>query len=232
MTKNLLLVTALSVATLAAAQKKKTTPKTNQNQPTTTTSKEDSFEKIEEMSDARKMIIDASIVRINKDWSNMAEFKSGIGESVQFYPVQIVNLKSGVTTNALQVDMYIKKGGANAVILGAMSLNPGLMGNDDYMSAWVGIDEIDEFIAFIEQSIVPNLDLRYKKKSSEFIFNAKETKFKYMVDEKRRRLSIILNNFSDNGFPYYFWTEARVDKFPDLLPVLKKIRDKELDFEK
>ena len=177
------------------------------------------------------MIEDASITRINKDWSNIAEFKSGIGEMVNFYPVQVIDLKSKQMREALQVDMYIKKGGSNAVIAGALSLNPGLMGNDDYMSAWVGKDEIDEFIAFIEQSIVPNLDLRYKKKSSEFIFNAKEITFRYMVDEKRRRLSILLNNYQDAGYPFHFWTEARVDKIAELLPVLKDIRDKKLNFE-
>lgn len=218
MKTKLLFVAILSIGTMGFAQKKQ------QNQSQTSNRPE------QEKSDVRIMIEDASITRINKDWSNIAEFKSGIGETVNFYPVQVVDLKSGQIREALQVDMYIKKGGSNAVIAGALSLNPGLMGNDDYMSAWVGLDEINEFIAFIEKSIVPNLDLRYKKKSSEFIFNAKEITFKYMVDEKRRRLSIILNNYNDIGYPFYFWTEARVDKIGDLLPVLKDIRDKKLNF--
>lgn len=225
MTKNLFLLTLLSVATLGFAQK------TKQNQQQAQTQSPNNYSNELEKSEVRKMIEDAAITRINKDWSNIAEFKSGIGETVNFYPVQVIDLKNGQKQEALQVDMYIKKGGANAVILGALALNPGLMSNDDYMSAWVGLDEIDEFIAFIEQSIVPNLDLRYKKKSSEFIFNAKEITFKYMVDEKRRRLSILLNNYQDRGYPFHFWTEARVDKIADLLPVLKDIRDKKLVFE-
>lgn len=219
MKTKLLLIAFLSVSTLGFSQKK------TQNQTQTANRPE------QEKSDVRIMIEDASITRINKDWSNIAEFKSGIGETVNFYPVQVVDLKSGQIREALQVDMYIKKGGANALIAGALTMNPGLMGNDDYMSAWVGLDEISEFIAFIEKSIVPNLDLRYKKKSSEFIFNAKEITFKYMVDEKRRRLSIILNNYNDVGYPFHFWTEARVDKIAELLPVLKDIRDKKLNFE-
>ena len=218
MKTKLLLIAFLSVSTLGFSQKK------TQNQ------QQGAVRPELEKSDVRMMIEDASITRINKDWSNIAEFKSGIGETVNFYPVQVINLKTNKSSNALQVDMYIKKGGANALIAGAMSLNPGLMGNDDYMSAWVGLDEIDEFITFIEQSIVPNLDLKFKKKSSEFIFNAKEITIKYMVDEKRRRLSIVLNNYNDVGYPFYFWTEARVDKIADLLPVLKDIRDKKLNF--
>lgn len=218
MKTKLLLIALMSVSTLGFSQKK------TQNQQQTSDRPE------QEKSDVRIMIEDASITRINKDWTNIAEFKSGINETVNFYPVQVINLKSGQIREALQVDMYIKRGGANSVIAGALTMNPALMGNDDYMSAWVGLDEIDEFIAFIEQSIVPNLDLRYKKKSSEFIFNAKEITFKYMVDEKRRRLSIILNNYNDAGYPFYFWTEARVDKIAELLPVLKDIRDKKLNF--
>lgn len=219
MKKKLLLLSFLAVATLGTAQK-------NKNQQIQPRQSETTLVK----SDVRMMIEDASITRINKDWSNTAEFKSGIGETVQFFPVQVIDLKSGRKSEALQVDMYIKKGGTNAVIAGAMTLNPGLMGNDDYMSAWVGHDEIDEFIEFIEKSIIPNLDLRYKKKSTEFIFNAKEITFKYLVDEKRRRLSISLNNYQDYGYPYHFWTEARVDKIPELLPVLKDLRDKKLTF--
>lgn len=218
MKTKLLLIAFLSVSTLGFSQKK------TQNQTQIANRPE------QEKSDVRIMIEDASITRINKDWTNIAEFKSGIGETVNFYPVQVVDLKSGQIREALQVDMYIKKGGANALIAGALTMNPGLMGNDDYMSAWVGLDEISEFIAFIEKSIVPNLDLRYKKKSSEFIFNAKEITFRYMVDEKRRRLSILLNNYQDAGYPFHFWTEARVDKIAELLPVLKDIRDKKLNF--
>ena len=223
MKTKLLLVAVLSISTMGFAQKKQQ----NQTQNQTQSANRPELEK----SDVRIMIEDASITRINKDWTNIAEFKSGIGEMVNFYPVQVIDLKSKQMREALQVDMYIKKGGSNAVIAGALSLNPGLMGNDDYMSAWVGKDEIDEFIAFIEQRIVPNLDLRYKKKSSEFIFNAKEITFRYMVDEKRRRLSILLNNYQDAGYPFHFWTEARVDKIAELLPVLKDIRDKKLNFE-
>ena len=155
MKTKLLLVAVLSISTMGFAQKKQQ----NQTQNQTQIANRPELEK----SEVRLMIEDASITRINKDWSNIAEFKSGIGEMVNFYPVQVIDLKSKQMREALQVDMYIKKGGSNAVIAGALSLNPGLMGNDDYMSAWVGKDEIDEFIAFIEQSIVPNLDLRYKK---------------------------------------------------------------------
>lgn len=189
-----------------------------------------------EISDARKIIENAQANRINKDWSSMAEFKSGIGETVQFYPVQIVDLKTGEKINALQVDMAIKiknneLNALQAVSSGNVAAIATSLINDGMLSAWVDLDEIAEFIIFIEQHIAPNLDLRYKDKSSEFIFNAKEITIKYLVNEKNRKLSIILNSMADNGIPYYFWTEARVDKIPELLPMLKSIKNKELKFE-
>ena len=35
----------------------------------------------------------AQFTRINKDWNTIAEFKSGIGEYVNFYPIEVVDLK-------------------------------------------------------------------------------------------------------------------------------------------
>jgi len=192
-------------------------------------------EKTKNDSEARHLIENATTNRINKDWSQMAEFRSGIGETVQFYPVQIVDLKTGKKTNALQVDIALKLRNNQLTAIqsmgtgNAVSIVSAFM-NDEAFSAWVDLDEIAEFITFIELHIAPNLDLRFKDKSSEFVFNAKEITIKYLVDEKRRRLSIILNQLQENGIPFYFWTEARVDKIPDLLPMLKNIREKELQF--
>ena len=96
---------------------------------------------------------------------------------------------------------------------------------DLYKTAWVGLDEIDEFIYFIETNVIPNLDLKFKKKSTEFIFKAKEMTFSYIVDEKRKRISIWINNYEKEGnLNFYFWTESQVDRIPDLLKVLKNIK--------
>lgn len=59
-------------------------------------------------SSTRKFIEEAQFTRINKDWTTIAEFKSGIGETVEFYPIEVINLKTGAKTNALQLDMNIK----------------------------------------------------------------------------------------------------------------------------
>lgn len=72
-----------------------------------------------EESSTRKFMDKAQFTRINKDWSSIAEFKSGIGEYVNFYPIEVIDLKSGEKVNALQLDMFIK--------------NP-----DTFKTAWIG----------------------------------------------------------------------------------------------
>ncbi|WP_375242421.1 hypothetical protein [Lacinutrix sp.] len=157
-------------------------------------------------SSTRKFIDDAQFTRINKDWTTIAEFKSGIGETVEFYPIEVINLKTGDKTNALQLDMKIKK-------------------PEVFKTAWIGIEEINEFIQFIEENVIPNLDLRFKDKSSEFIFKANEMTLSYFVYEKKRRLTIKLNSYDDSEFKNYtFWTETQVDKIPRLLEILKIIK--------
>lgn len=157
-------------------------------------------------STTRKFIDEAQFTQINKDWNTIAEFQSGIGKYVNFYPIEVINLKSNTKVRALQLDMFIKK-------------------PEVYKTAWVGLDEIDEFILFIENNVVPNLELKFKKQSTEYIFKAKEMTFSYLVDEKRKRISITLNNYDGGEIPnYYFWTETQVNKIPNLLEVLKKIK--------
>jgi hypothetical protein len=157
-------------------------------------------------STTRKFIDESQYTRINKDWSTTAEFKSGIGEYVKFFPIEVVDLKSGKKMNALQLDMYIKK-------------------PDIYKTAWVGLDEVADFINFVEKNVIPNLDMKLKKKSSEFIFNAKEMTLSYFVYERKRRLTIKLNDYDNSEIKNYtFWTETQVDKIPRLLDVLKVIK--------
>jgi hypothetical protein len=162
-------------------------------------------------SSTRKFINDADITRINKDWSTIAKFKSGIGETVEFFPIEVINLKTGTKTKALQFDMAIK--------------TKTLQNNDIFKTAYIGIEEINEFILFIENYVIPNLELKFKKKSSEFIFKANEMTLYYFIYEKRRRLTIKLNEFDNSEIiNHTFWTETQVDKIPRLLEILKIIR--------
>lgn len=199
-----------------------------------------------EVSETRTFIRDAETVRINKDWSLIAEFRSGAGETVQFFPIQIVDLKTGNKKNALQVDLQVKTRGLGVagIALGAIAGSAGAvsgntlavaagsglmaqsMTRDGLVSLYVDREQVNEMILFLEQNILPNLETRYKDKSSEFIFTADEIIFKFLIHEKRKRLSIILNDEES----YEFWTESHAEDIGALVPILKKVNTKELDF--
>ena len=202
----------------------------------------------ENSSKTRLFIEDADITRMNKDWSLTAQFRSGIGETVDFFPVQIINLKNGQKKNALEMDMMIKRKGNGALAMGILGAvagaasvasggNPATMTvgnsllaeaalNDGKVKIFVDNDEVQEFINFIETYIVPNIETKYKEKSSEFKFVATEITLIYQIIENKKRLTIKLNAIDD----YEFWTENRADKIGEILPVLKKVNSKELDF--
>jgi hypothetical protein len=156
----------------------------------------------------RDFIDKARQLQINKDWTITAEFYSGIGEYVKFFPVEIMDLNSRETRDALQLDMRVKSGTAMVDA-----------------SAWVGMDEIAGLISFIESYVIPNLDQELRKKSKEFIFESKEMTLSYMINERQKRISITLNNYTKAGDPkYYFWTESQINNISNLLQVLKKIK--------
>lgn len=158
-------------------------------------------------SSTRKFINEAQFTRINRWWGTKAEFKSGIGETVEFYPIEVINLKTGEKRKALQLDVTIKQ-------------------PNEVKTAWIGLEEINEFIRFIEDYVIPNLELQaHKDTSSEFVFKANEMTLSYIIYEKRKRLTIKLNSYDDS--PYYnykFWTETQVDEIPGLLEILKLIK--------
>lgn len=153
----------------------------------------------------RQFIENAEITQINKDWNVKAEFKSGLGEVLSFFPVEAIDLKSNKKMKSLQMDMAISKG--------------------YFKSSWIDLNEVDEFILFIEQYVIPNLkDKTDRNQSTTYIFNSREITFSFYIEKSSRRISIYLkdNGVTDNE--HYFWTETQVGKIPELLTMLKEIK--------
>jgi hypothetical protein len=153
----------------------------------------------------RQFIDNAEITQINKDWNITAEFKSGLGEVVSFFPVEAIDLKSNNKIKSLQMDMTIASG--------------------YFKSSWIDLNEVDEFIIFIEQYVIPNLkDKTERKQSVTYIFNSREITFRFYIQKTYRRISIYLkdNGITDNF--HYFWTESQISKIPELLTMLKEIK--------
>lgn len=203
------------------------------------------------VSKARKIIENASISNINKDWSLEAKFEAQNGDEISFFPVQIVDLKTGETEEAFQVDIEVKATGkglgalgsaaglagvvagsalgspdlaAQSAALTGASLGALLAENDGKITAWVDRSEVDELTAFLEKYVVPNVNTKLKDQSSEYIFTSKEITLKYINDEKKHKLTIILNSANN----YVFSTEKRVEKIANLVPMLKKVQAKEI----
>lgn len=165
-------------------------------------------------SETRQFIDNADITQINKDWNIKAEFKSGIGEVVSFFPVEAIDLKSNNKVKSLQMDMTVKYGN-------------GITGpNDTYFkSSWIDLNEVDEFILFIEQYVIPNLkDKTERKQSVTYIFNSREITFSFYIEKSSRRISIYLKENGSTDNEHYFWTESQVSKIPELLTMLKEIK--------
>ncbi len=163
-------------------------------------------------SETRQFIENAEITQINKDWNVKAEFKSGLGEIVSFFPVEAIDLKSNKSVKSLQMDM--------TVIYQIAGRN-----YNYFKSSWIDLNEVDEFTLFIEQYVIPNLkDKTEQKQSVTYIFNSREITFSFYIEKSNRRISIYLKDNGSTDNEHYFWTESQVSKIPELLTTLKAIK--------
>ena len=171
---------------------------------------------------ARNLIQNANISMVNRDWTTVATIKSGTGETVSFFPIEITDLKTGQKIKALQVDMSINCKVVNYNNSTIINLN----GINYTGSYWIDMNEIAEFITFIESYVIPRLSSRTAdNRSNTYIFNSKEIVLKYLVHDKNNynRLSIYLKEEGSIDEQCYFWTETQIGKTRDLLTVLKTI---------
>lgn len=160
-------------------------------------------------SETRQFIDAADFTQVNRDWSIIADFRSGIGEVVSFFPVEAIDLKSNKSVKSMQMDMTVTAGN----------------GYNYFKSSWIDLNEVEEFIFFLEQYVVPNLkDKAENKQSVTYIFNSKEITFSFEIKKLSKRISIYLKDNGERDDMHYFWTETQVNKIPDLLNVLKKIK--------
>ncbi|RXM44727.1 hypothetical protein [Flavobacterium sp. YO64] len=58
--------------------------------------------------EAHQFIENAEITQINRDWNTKAEFRSGVGDIVSFFPIEVIDLKSNKKVKSLQMDMTLK----------------------------------------------------------------------------------------------------------------------------
>jgi len=164
-------------------------------------------------STVREFINKSEQVLIELDLSREAAFYSGIGEYVKFYPVTITNLKTGEKENGVLVKMYI------------YYYTDSNVKKKFYYDAYIGKDEIKDFINFIEKFVIPNLDetTDSRKQKKFYVFQAKEITMTYLVTGKKHQIQIKLNFTEDAPESYVFWTNTQVKKVKDLVEMLKTL---------
>jgi hypothetical protein len=156
---------------------------------------------------ARNLIQNADISMVSRDWNTIATISSGTGETVSFFPIEITDLKTGQKLKALQVDMTIS--------------------NCRDKTSWIDMNEISEFITFIESYVIPSLSNKTTdNKSNTYIFNSKEIVLYFLVNDINNfnRLSVYLKENNVIEDQCYFWTETQIGKTRNLLTVLKSIK--------
>lgn len=165
------------------------------------------------LSSASEFIDRSSYIQINLDENDMAIFTSGMGETVQFFPAEIIDLKQNVKMFGLNVTTDF-------------NITQEAIGNIRVKEdAWVGMEEIEDMIIWLEQYVIPNLEISAgKKKTVKYIFNSDEITMKFEIYNTTRIFSVLLNN---SAYPdKYFWTETKVKDIPKVLAALKLLRTK------
>lgn len=184
-------------------------------------------------SSIREQIMQTQEFNFFRDWNNVAKFESGIGESVQVFPVKFESADGKTHLHGLQMYAFIKPEGTSFKISNNYS-GVGKSGKGMIQrSIFIDKEDVGRMITFIERDIVPNLSKSYKKQSREYVYKCREMFFSFLVDEKELRLTMHLTDygpFGDSrgatGEQIEFWTESQVDEIPVFLKSIKEAYSK------
>ncbi|KAF2508830.1 hypothetical protein [Flavobacterium foetidum] len=163
----------------------------------------------QQQSEPSKFINESLSVQINKNENAKAVFKSGVGETVTFYPSEIIDLKEKKRIEGLELEsIFITREYQN---------RPSQYTKE---TAWIETAEIPELLFWFENYIIPNMNLgANSKKTVQYVFNSKEVQFKFDINNSGQTFTIIIKNskYEDK----YFWTETRVKDIPNIIKTLQ-----------
>jgi hypothetical protein len=164
-----------------------------------------------------------------RDWNTVAVFKSGVGESIQTFPVKFSSVDGKTQLHGLQMYAFIKPEGTIFKVgtnySGIAKENKNLV----QRSVFIDKDDVGRMITFIERDVIPNLKTTYKKQSKEYVYKCRELFFSFLIDEKDLRITFHLVDYGPNGNgagtaseQVEFWTESQVDEIPAFLKAIKE----------
>lgn len=152
-------------------------------------------------------------IQINMDENEKATFKSGLGETVEFYPSEIIDLKNNTKVNGLAIE--------STFIVGSQ----GMATKYSKETGWVGMDELGEMIEWFEKYAVPNINTEMgKNKTTKYVYNSKEVMITLVMNSNSKMFIVSLKNslYLDK----YFWTESKVKDIPTVLKTIKYLQSK------
>ncbi len=177
----------------------------------------------------RDNIIANSEFNFFRDWSNIASFKSGIGESVMLFPVIYSSPDGKVVLHGLQLNAFVKRQVTSTTFVSTNVSNFAAAYAKEFFSRSVFIDKDDvkKMITYIERDIIPNLETTYKKQSQEYVYKCKEMFMSFLIDEKQLRITMHISDYGPlgdghgGGDQIEFWTESQVETMPKFLASIK-----------
>jgi hypothetical protein len=185
---------------------------------------------IEGTSIIRENIIKNSEFNFIRDWNKIAKFESGIGESVQVFPVKFSSTDGKTNLFGLQMYAFVKP--QDGLTFRVSGNNVSGLGRKYkgfiQRSIFIDKEDVSKMITFIERDIMPNLKVTFKKKSQEYIYKCKEMFFSFLIDENELRITMHLNDYGPygdgrgaTGEQIEFWTESQVKEIPEFLKEVK-----------
>lgn len=181
-------------------------------------------------SNTRNLINKANLSLIERDQNHVAILKSGIGETVTFFPIEITDLKTGQTVKALQVDMAVKCRDSSSTRLSIKNFSKIETSNDhisSYLSrsSYIDYDEIGEFMSFLDKYVIPRISVNtVENKTLTYVFTSKEIMVQFQLGDFTNRLSFFLKDNDNFDDKCYFWTETQIGKTQELLAVLQSFK--------
>lgn len=181
---------------------------------------------IEGISTIRETIDQNKEFNFFRDWTKIAKLKSGIGETVELFPIIFSIPEKKIELHGLQLDVEVKPQKAAVEVRNSgASFN---IINKNFIKRSIFIDKPDvaRLIAGIQKEVIPELKATYKKKSKEYVFKCKELFFSFFIYEKKARITMHVADYGPNGSEVSneqieFWTESNVDDIPEFLETIK-----------
>lgn len=165
------------------------------------------------LSEPSKFLESAKSIQINYDEQFKVSFRSGLDETVDFIPCQLINLETNAMITGLQIESQV------------FVSEPGISKHTVVTTAWIGLDEIDGMLEWFDRYVVPTSTQKTAPKTAvKYRYKCKELTFEF---ERTFRAITFSIRLTSTKYPTgYFWTINQVQLIPKVLERLRYLKNK------